>query len=117
GPDDTAASDLGKTFIERPALLLPGGDVYGFDAVRGIRRFLLEHKLASPKGGGAMPAIMGTNIYDLEFADTDGLDYTDFGYGACVDASTRPVDQGNVGAGTGDNVGPRFGKTDGTKRG
>src|SRR2546426_512562 len=80
GTYDTAASDLGKTFIERHALLLTGGDVYGFDAVRGIRRFLLEHKLASPKGGGAMPAIMGTNIYDLEFAHTDGLDYTEFGY-------------------------------------
>ena len=117
GTYDTAASDLGKTFIERNALLLTGGDVYGFDAVRGIRRFLLEHKLASPKGGGAMPAIMGTNIYDLEFADTDGLDYTDFGYEACVDASTRPVAQGNVGAGTGATVGPFFGKTGGTKGG
>jgi len=117
GTYDTAASDLGKTFIERHALLLTGGDVYGFDAVRGIRRFLLEHKLASPKGGGAMPAIMGTNIYDLEFADIDGLDYTDFGYEACVDASTRPVAQGNVGAGTGATVGPFFGKTGGTKGG
>jgi len=117
GTYDTAASDLGKTFFERHALLLTGGDVYGFDAVRGIRRFLLEHKLASRKGGGAMPAIMGTNIYDLEFADTDGLDYTDFGYDACVDASTRPVAQGNVGAGTGATVGPFFGKTGGTKGG
>src|SRR5437899_3113942 len=30
GTYDTAASDLGKTFIERHALLLTGGDVYGF---------------------------------------------------------------------------------------
>jgi len=45
GTYDTAASDLGKTFIERHALLLTGGDVYGFDAVAGIRRFLLEKKL------------------------------------------------------------------------
>src|SRR5467141_838093 len=115
GTYDTAASDLGKTFVERHALLLTGGDVYGFDAVRGIRRFLLEHKLASAKGGGAMPAIMGTNIYDLEFADTDGLDYTDFGYEACVDASTKPVAQGNVGAGVGATVGPFFGRKGGTK--
>src|SRR5207247_9877438 len=110
GTSDTAASDLGKTFIERHALLLTGGDVYGFDAVRGIRRFLLEHKLASPKGGGAMPAIMGTNIYDLEFADTGGLDYTDFGYGGCVDASTRPAAPGNAGAGTGATAGPVCGR-------
>src|SRR5439155_2948204 len=108
-------SDLGKTFIERHALLLTGGDVNGFDAVRGIRRFLLEHKLASRKGGGLMPAIMGTNIYDLEFADTEGLDYTDLGYDACVDASAKPVAQGNVGAGTGATVGPFFGPTGGRK--
>src|SRR5438445_5119911 len=117
GTYDTAASDLGKTFIERHALLLTGGDVYGFDAVRGIRRFLLERKLASWSGGGEMPAIMGTNIYDLEFADADGLDYTDFGNEACVDASTRPVAQGNIGAGTGATLGPFFGKKGGTKGG
>src|SRR5207249_9636696 len=86
-------------FIERHALLLTGGDVYGFDAAAGIRRFLLERKLASPTGGGKMPAIMGTNIYDLGFADTKGLDYADLGYTACLNASTKPVSEGNVGGG------------------
>ncbi len=117
GTYDTAASDLGKTFIERHALLLAGGDVYGFDAVRGIRRFLLEHKLASWSGGGKMPAIMGTNIYDLGFADVQGLDYTDLGYAACTAASAKTVAQGNVGAGIGATVGPLFGSTGGTKGG
>jgi len=117
GTYDTAASDLGKTFIERHALLLTGGDVYGFDAVAGIRRFLLERKLASPTGGGKMPAIMGTNIYDLGFADTKGLDYADLGYTACLNASTKPVSEGNVGGGMGATVGPFFGTKGGTKGG
>jgi L-aminopeptidase/D-esterase-like protein len=117
GTYDTAASDLGKTFIHRHALLLTGGDVYGFDAVAGIRRFLLEKKLASPSGGGQMPSVMGTNIYDLGFADTKGLDYAALGYDACVNASTKPVDEGNVGAGIGATVGPFFGKAGGTKGG
>ena len=117
GTYDTAASDLGKTFIDRHALLLTGGDIYGFDAVAGIRRFLLEKKLASPSGGGKMPGIMGTNIYDLGFADTRGLDYTNLGYAACTNASTKSVSQGNVGAGTGATVGPFFGRTGGTKGG
>src|SRR5207302_1227529 len=94
-----------------------GGDIYGFDAVRGIRRFLLERKLATRTGGGSMPAIMATNIYDLAFADTEGLDYTEFGHTACENASTKPVAQGNVGAGTGATVGPFFGKNGGTKGG
>jgi len=117
GTYDTAASDLGKTFIDRHALLLTGGDIYGFDAIGGIRRFLLEKKLASRTGGGKMPGIMGTNIYDLGFADTEGLDYTNLGYLACTNASTKPVPQGNVGAGTGATVGPFFGSKGGTKGG
>src|SRR3989475_2815615 len=117
GTYDTAASDLGKTFIDRHALLLTGGDVYGFDAVSGIRRFLLEKKLASPTGGWKMPGIMGTNIYDLGFADALGLDYTSLGYAACANASTKPVSEGNVGAGTGATVGPFFGTKGGTKGG
>src|SRR5256884_9395643 len=117
GTYDTAASDLGKTFIDRHALLLTGGDIYGFDAVVGIRRFLLEKKLASPTGGGKMPGIMGTNIYDLGFADALGLDYTSLGYAACANASTKPVPQGNVGAGMGATVGPFFGIKGGTKGG
>jgi L-aminopeptidase/D-esterase-like protein len=117
GTYDTAASDLGKTFSDRHALLLAGGDVYGFDAVRGIRRFLLEKKLASATGGGEMPGIMGTNIYDLGFADALGLDYTDLGYVACANATTKAVAQGNVGAGTGATVGPFFGRKGGTKGG
>src|SRR5207244_13526366 len=79
GTYDTAASDLGKTFIDRHALLLTGGDVYGFDAVRGLRRFLLEHRLASRQGGGTMPAVVGTNLHDLELAGTGGVDYTETG--------------------------------------
>lgn len=117
GTYDTAASDLGKTFVERHALLLTGGDVYGFDAVRGVRRFLLEHKLAAPTGGGQMPSIMGTNIYDLGFANTRDLDYTNLGYSACGNASSRPVEQGNIGAGLGATVGPFFGHKRGTKGG
>src|SRR5437764_7122855 len=46
GTYDKAASELGKTFIDRHALLLTGDDVYGFDAVRGIRDLLLANRLA-----------------------------------------------------------------------
>src|SRR5437870_13548819 len=70
GTYDTAASDPGKTFIDRHPLLLTGGDVYGFYAVRGIRRFLIEHRLAPRKPGGSSPAGLSTNTYALEFTDT-----------------------------------------------
>ena len=106
GSFDTAASDLGKTFIGRHALFLTGGDVYGYDAAIGIRRYLLARGLARPRGGGKMPAIMGTNIYDVHFGPLEGRDYTALGERACGAASARPVPQGTVGAGTGAAVGP-----------
>ncbi len=106
GSFDTAASDLGKTFLERHALFLTGGDIYGYDASIGIRTFLLEKGLAKPRGGGKMPAIMGTNIYDVHFGPLEGRDYVSLGDRACRAASSKPVAQGTVGAGTGATVGP-----------
>ncbi len=108
GSFDSAASDLGKTFIDRHALFLTGGDIYGYDASIGIRRFLLEKGLAKPRGGGKMPAILGTNIYDVHFGPLEGRDYAAMGERACRNASSSPVPQGTVGAGTGATVGPFF---------
>lgn len=106
GSFDAAASDLGKTYIDRHALFLTGGDVYGYDASIGIRRFLLERGLAKARGGGKMPAILGTNIYDVHFGPLEGRDYVRLGEQACRAASSKPVPQGTVGAGTGATVGP-----------
>ena len=55
-----------------------------------------------------MPAIMGTNIYDVDFGPLEGRDYVELGESACRNASSRPVTQGTVGAGTGATVGPFF---------
>lgn len=108
GSYDTAGSELGRTFLDYHALFLTGGDVYGYDAAIGIRRFLLDQGLAKPRGAGRMPAIMGTNIYDVEFGPIEGRDYVALGESACRNASARPVTQGTVGAGTGATVGPFF---------
>ena len=106
GSFDTAASGLGKTYIDRHALFLTGGDTFGYDASIGIRRYLLAARLAKASGVGVMPSIMGTNIYDVEFGNVAGADFVGLGFRACRDASTRPVREGTVGAGTGGTVGP-----------
>jgi len=108
GSYDTAGSDLGRTFFNYHALFLTGGDIYGYDASIGIRRFLLDKGLAKPRGAGRMPAIMGTNIYDVDFGPLEGRDYVALGESACRNASSRAVTQGTVGAGTGATVGPFF---------
>ena len=108
GDYDAASSALGKTFVDRHALFLAGGDIYGYDAAIGIRRYLLRRGYAKPSGGGRMPGIMGTNIYDLDFGDVERANYAGLGERACREASTRPVAQGNVGCGIGATVGPFF---------
>lgn len=106
GGYDTQASNLGKTFIDRHAFFLSGGDAYGYDAAIGIRRFLLEKGLAHPSDPARMPGILGTVIYDLDFADVLSADYVDLGYRACLAASPGAVEHGTIGAGTGATVGP-----------
>jgi len=57
--DNGRVGPRGRPSSSGHALLLTGGDVYGFDAVRGIRRFLLEKKLASARAAEPCPASWG----------------------------------------------------------
>ena len=105
GTYDTHSIDVGKTFVKKNAVFLTGGDVFGFDVAVGIRRYILERNLAAIKGAGKLPGIVGANIYDLEFASIEKAQYSELGYSACINASTQPVAEGNVGVGIGGTVG------------
>jgi len=105
GTYDTHSIDMGKTYVKKHAVFLTGGDVFGFDSAIGVRRFLLEQKLAMPSGAGKVPGIVGANIWDLDFATIREADYSQLGYSASMNASSNPVSEGNVGAGLGATVG------------
>jgi L-aminopeptidase/D-esterase-like protein len=105
GTYDTHSIDVGKTYVRKHAVFLTGGDVFGFDSAIGVRRFLLEQKLAMPTGAGKVPGIVGANIWDLEFAAIHEAHYSDLGYSACLNSCSEPVSEGNLGAGTGATVG------------
>ena len=79
--------------------------MFGFDSAVGIRRYILEGGLASAKGAGKLPGIVGANIYDVEFATIYETSYPELGYSACKNASVDAVMEGNVGAGMGATVG------------
>jgi L-aminopeptidase/D-esterase-like protein len=105
GGYDTHSVEAGKTFYKKQAIFLTGGDIFGFDGAKGIRKFLLEQGLATTKVG-EVPGIVGTNIYDISFSKNVSLiDYEGLAYLACKNASSSPVLQGNVGAGIGATVG------------
>lgn len=102
---DTDGIDTGKRFVRRHAVFLAGGDVYGLDCPSGIRRYLLERGLTSMEAGGQMPLIVGATIYDMWRADIRNVSYPDIAYRACLNASSEPVPEGNVGGGIGGSAG------------
>jgi L-aminopeptidase/D-esterase-like protein len=105
GTYDTHSVDVGKTYVKKHAVFLTGGDIFGLDTAMGVRRFLIEKKLAALGGAGKVPGILGANIWDLEFANIHEANYPDLGYSAGLNASSDPVAEGNVGAGKGATVG------------
>ncbi len=105
GTYDTHSIEVTKTFIEKQAIFLVGGDIFGFDAAIGVREYLLEKGMASKSGAGRLPYIIGANIYDLNFANIEKVSYQQLGYDACMNLSACSVKEGNVGAGIGATVG------------
>jgi L-aminopeptidase/D-esterase-like protein len=102
---DTDGIDVGKRYVKRHAVFLAGGDVYGLDSPAGIRRYLLGRDLVTMKAGGQMPLIVGATIYDMWRADIHSVSYPDLAYQACLNASSEPVAEGNVGGGVGGSAG------------
>jgi L-aminopeptidase/D-esterase-like protein len=110
GAFDTEVLGPGKTFTSKHALLLTGGDVYGFAGVRGVIRYLVERGIAEPLTVGRVPNVAGANIYDLWYADATRVDYEQLAYAACLSATRGEVAQGNFGAGIGATVGKFAGR-------
>lgn len=109
GTFDTDSLRTGMTFLSKHAVFLTGGDVFGLNAAAGIQRYLLGHG-ASDHLPSDLPGVVGANIYDLEFGKKlDRVDYAGLGHAACMNASRKPVRQGNFGAGTGATVGKLLG--------
>jgi L-aminopeptidase/D-esterase-like protein len=106
------------------AVLLAGGSAFGLDAATGVMRWLDERGIgfavgAVAAGTGApgqpaarpirVPIVPAAILFDLWVGDPAIRPDAAAGYAACEAASTGPVPEGNVGAGTGASVGKLFG--------
>lgn len=105
------------------AIVLAGGSAFGLDAASGVMRWLDERGIGFPIGtppaGSAVagqasrpitvPIVPAAILFDLWVGDPSIRPDAASGYAACDAASTRPVAEGNVGAGTGASVGKLFG--------
>jgi L-aminopeptidase/D-esterase-like protein len=89
------------------AVVLSGGSAYGLDAAQGVVRYLEERNIGWRVGAaGVVPIVPAAILFDLPFGENPKIRPTaDCGYRAVSAASTAPVAEGNIGAGTGATVG------------
>jgi L-aminopeptidase/D-esterase-like protein len=87
------------------AVVLTGGSAFGLDAASGVMRYLEERGIGFDVGVARVPIVPAAAIFDLGFGSATARPDAVAGYRACQQATSDPVAQGNVGAGTGATVG------------
>jgi L-aminopeptidase/D-esterase-like protein len=90
-------------------IVLAGGSAFGLEAVWGAMQYLEEHGRGFPVSRTVVPHVGGAIIFDLNVGDHRVRPDRAMGYAACAAARAGPVEEGNVGAGTGATVGKLFG--------
>ena len=87
-------------------LCLAGGSAFGLAAATGVVRFLWERGIGFETPFARVPIVPGAAIFDLDLNKRSGLlPDEDMGHRAAEAASSSPVEQGAVGAGTGARCG------------
>jgi L-aminopeptidase/D-esterase-like protein len=90
-------------------IVLAGGSAFGLEAVWGAMEYLEEHGRGFPVSRTVVPHVGGAIIFDLNVGDHRVRPDRAMGYAACAAARAGPVEEGNVGAGTGATVGKLYG--------
>jgi L-aminopeptidase/D-esterase-like protein len=91
------------------AVVLAGGSAFGLDAASGAVRYLEERGVGFDVRGVRVPIVPAAILFDLGIGRADVRPDSAMGYQACLNASTDPPAEGNVGVGTGATVGKILG--------
>lgn len=107
GTRETDLLDPINMVQEVQAIVLSGGSAYGLEAATGTMRYLEEQGIGFPVGQDrVVPIVPSAILFDLgRGGDWTRRPTAEFGYLAAQNATSGPVEQGNVGAGTGANAG------------
>lgn len=84
-------------------VLLTGGSFFGLPASGGVMRWLVEQNIDD------VPLVPAAVIFDLPYAAGVNPPDAAMAYAACLAANSRPVAEGNVGAGAGATIGKIYG--------
>jgi L-aminopeptidase/D-esterase-like protein len=99
------------------AVLLSGGSAFGLAAADGAMRYLEERGVGFDAGVARVPIVPAAILFDLDLGDPAARPTAAMGYAACRAASDGPVEEGNVGAGTGATAGKILGPRQAMKSG
>jgi L-aminopeptidase/D-esterase-like protein len=98
-------------------VVLTGGSAYGLNSAGGVMRYLEEQGIGYDVGVTRVPIVATAALNDLAFGDHRIRPDAAMGYSACLNASKKNTEQGNVGAGTGAAIGRLEGNARGMVKG
>jgi len=99
------------------AVVLAGGSAFGLDAASGVMKYLAEQKIGYRVGAVRVPIVPAAILFDLGLGKSARHPDPEMGYAVVSAATSGPVAEGNVGAGTGATVGKIFGMAGAMKSG
>ncbi len=108
GAPGTRETDLmqpGNLVQKAHAILLCGGSAYGLDAASGAMKYLERKGIGLPVGPAVVPIVGAAVLFDLTNGSSTVRPDAAMGMLACINATSKPLAQGLVGAGTGATVG------------
>ncbi len=91
------------------AVVLTGGSAFGLDAANGVMAYLEERNIGFDVGVARIPIVPAAAIFDLALGSAKIRPDSSAGYRASESATSGPIEQGNVGGGTGALVGKTMG--------
>jgi L-aminopeptidase/D-esterase-like protein len=99
------------------AICLAGGSAFGLEASSGVRRVLERRGIGFNAGVAHVPIVPSAILFDLGIGKPGVRPDREMGEKATNAAHGGPVEEGNVGAGTGASVGKLFGMKQAMKSG
>ena len=104
GTRETDLLDPVNTVQRIHAVVLSGGSAFGLESAAGAVQYLEEKGVGYKTYAGVVPIVPAAILFDLGLGDASIRPDREAGYRACRNASAKPVQEGNVGAGAGATV-------------
>jgi L-aminopeptidase/D-esterase-like protein len=117
GTQEISTLDPGHVDPHVHGILLTGGSAFGLEAASGVRRYLERRGVGVIAGTARVPIVPAAVIFDLGISKPGVRPNVAMGEAAANAATTDPVPEGSVGAGTGATIGKLFGMKQAMKSG